>query len=202
MSRWRGAWKRIEFGEKYCLVIYERWGKKFEIVVDTEEAIKVKTGKGGSFEDAIVHPYVFTDLDKGILASTEDLRRMIFEVAVTKLEKKLGRELTREEKEKISEELERWDEDKLHEEAAKIVLEKGYIKLPESVRDRLLQEKIGEILRYLQKYAINPATQAPYPPAKLEEALKKVFAKGVKLDPLMSVRDLLPIIIRLSLIHI
>ena len=88
LSGWRGAWSKLEFGEKYTFVVYERWGKKFQVVVDTEEAIKYKKGQQTDWDSVIVHPYVFIDLNKGILASTEDLKRMIFEVAVDKLQKK------------------------------------------------------------------------------------------------------------------
>ncbi len=196
MSRWRGSWARVEFGEKYSFVVYERWGKKFQIVVDTEEAIKYKMGQEVSVDDVIVHPYVFTDINKGVLAPTEHLRRMIFEVAIDKISKKLDRELSEEEKKKIMDEIEDWDEEKIHSEAAKIVLEKGFLKLPESVRDRLIQQKMGKILRYIQKYAINPATNAPYPPAKLEEAFRKVISRGIKVDPFMDVEDLIPIVIK------
>jgi len=196
LSRWRGSWARVEFGEKYSFVVYERWGKKFQIVVDTEEAIKYKMGQEVSVDDVIVHPYVFTDINKGVLAPTEHLRRMIFEVAIDKISKKLDRELSEEEKKKIMDEIEDWDEEKIHSEAAKIVLEKGFLKLPESVRDRLIQQKMGKILRYIQKYAINPATNAPYPPAKLEEAFRKVISRGIKVDPFMDVEDLIPIVIK------
>jgi len=196
MSRWRGAWSRVEFGEKYSFVVYERWGKKFQIVVDTQEALKYKMGKEASVDDVLVHPYVFSDIHKGVLASTEDLRKMIYEVAIDKISKKLNRSLSEEEKKRILDEIEDWDDEKVHHEAAKIVLEKGYLKLPESVRDKLIEEKMQKILRYIQKYAINPATNAPYPPAKLEEAFRKVVSRGIKIDPLMDEKNLIPIIIR------
>ncbi|MEX0567929.1 MAG: hypothetical protein Q6363_002075, partial [Candidatus Njordarchaeota archaeon] len=196
MSRWRGTWSRVEFGEKYTFVVYERWGKRFQIVVDTNEAVKYKKGEKVDIDDVLVYPYVFYDVNKGVLANTEDLRKMVFEVAVDKVSKRLQRELKEEEKRKILDEIEDWDDEKVHNEASKVVLEKGFLKLPESVRDKLIEEKMGEMLRYIQKYAINPATNAPYPPAKLEEAFKKAIARGVKLDPLMEVRDLIPIIVR------
>ncbi len=196
MSRWRGAWGRLEFGEKYAQVVYERWGKRFEIVVDTQEAIKYKMGKNVDLDEVIVHPYVFSDINKGDLASVDDLKKMLYEVAVDKISKKLGRPLKEEEKKRILDEIEDWDDEKVHGEAAKVVLEKGYLKLPEAVRDKLIEEKASEILRYVQKYAINPATSAPYPPSKLEEAFRKVLAKGVKIDPLMDARALIPIVIK------
>ena len=177
-------------------MVYERWGKKFQIVVDTEEAIKYKMEEKKSMDDVIVHPYVFADINKGVLAPTTDLKKMIYEVAVDKISKKLGRILREDEKKKILEEIEDWSDEKIHSEAAKIVLEKGFLKLPESVRDRLIAEKMNKILRYVQKYAINPATGAPYPPAKLEEAFRKAISRGIKLDPLMDVEDLIPVIIR------
>jgi len=196
MSRWRGTWTRVEFGEKYAFVVYDRWGKKFQIVVDTEEAIKFKTGKDVAADEVIVHPYVFSDINKGTLASTDDLRKMVYEVAIDKVSKKLERELSEEEKKKIKDEIEDWSDEKIHAEAAKIVLEKGYLKLPKNVRDKLIEQKMGEILRYIQKYAINPATSAPYPPTKLEEAFKKALAKGINIDPLMDTREVIPIVIK------
>ncbi len=196
MSRWRGTWSRMDFGEKYSFVVYERWGKKFQIVVDTNEAIKYKMGQEVMIDDVIIHPYVFSDINKGELSPTEDLRKMLYEVAIDKLEKKLGRSLKDDEKKKIMDEIEDWDDEKVHHEAAKIILEKGFLKLPEQVRNRLIEEKMNKMLRYIQKYAINPATNAPYPPMKLAEAFKKALGKGVNIDPFMDIKDIIPIVIK------
>ncbi len=196
MSRWRGAWGRLDLGEKYTFVVYERWGEKFYVIVNTAEAIKYKKGENVDIDSAIEHPYVFSDINKGVLASAELLRKMIFEVAIDKIQKKLKRELTSEEKEKLKQEIEKWDNEKVHYEASKIVLEKGFLKIPESIRDKLIEEKMSEILRYLQKYAVNPATNAPYSPQQLEEAFNKIRAGGIKLDPLMDVKNLLPLVVK------
>ncbi|GEM_PF-5994148 len=196
MSRWRGAWGRLDLGEKYAFVVYERWGEKFYVIVNTAEAIKYKKGENVDIDSAIEHPYVFSDINKGVLASAELLRKMIFEVAIDKIQKKLKRELTSEEKEKLKQEIEKWDNEKVHYEASKIVLEKGFLKIPESIRDKLIEEKMSEILRYLQKYAVNPATNAPYSPQQLEEAFNKIRARGIKLDPLMDVKNLLPLVVK------
>jgi len=196
MSRWRGTWGRLELGEKYAFVVYERWGEKFYVIVNTEEAIKYKKGEEVDIDSVLEHPYVFSDINKGVLAPTELLRKMVFEVALDKIQKKLNRELTAEEKEKLKDEIDKWNDEKVHYEASKVVLEKGFLKLPESVRDRLIEQKMMEILRYLQKYAVNPATNAPYTPQQLEEAFTKIRARKVKLDPLMDVRNLLPIVVK------
>lgn len=122
---------------------------------------------------------------------------MLLEVAIERVQKKLQRELTEDEKKKLEEELSKWNDEKVHYEAAKIILEKGFVKIPEPIRDKLIEEKMSEILRYLQKYAVNPATNAPYPSQQLEDALKKVRAlKGVKLDPLLDIKELIPIVIK------
>ncbi|MCR8433047.1 MAG: hypothetical protein NDP13_02235 [Crenarchaeota archaeon] len=197
MSRWRGAWGRLDLGEKFTFVVYERWGEKFYVVVNTNDAIRYKKGESVDIDTVIEHPYVFSDVNKGILASTELLRKMLLEVAIEKAQKKLSRELTEDEKKKLEEELMRWNDEKIHHEAAKIVLEKGFVKIPEPIRDKLIEEKMSEILKYIQKYAVNPATNAPYLPQQLDEALKKVRAvKGVKLDPLLDIKELIPIVIK------
>jgi len=48
-------------------------GKHFEIEVDLDEALKIKTGKGGDIMRALEFPRIFTDMKKGNVAKEADL---------------------------------------------------------------------------------------------------------------------------------
>lgn len=48
-------------------------GKEFQISVDVDEALKIKSGKGGSVASALNSPEIYFDLKKGMRASANEL---------------------------------------------------------------------------------------------------------------------------------
>src|SRR3989338_4826820 len=58
--------------EEYFIGGKQRKGKHYEILVDLDEALKFKAGKG-SVQSALVTPAVFSDIKKGLHASKADL---------------------------------------------------------------------------------------------------------------------------------
>ncbi len=193
--------KKLDLG-KYTLVTYkDTRGERFEIIVDPWAAVRYKRGEKISPDEVIVIEEVFKDVQKGILASIQDLRQIVFEGALSKFQEKKGRGATKKEVEQIRRQVEELEEDELKKYATRWILEDGELKLPDEVRDKLLEEKINKIVNFLAKFAINPATNAPYPRSKISEAIKKIFA-GIKLgdkkihivvDPLAKdIRPILP----------
>ncbi|MHA1610403.1 MAG: SBDS family ribosome assembly factor [Candidatus Njordarchaeales archaeon] len=200
MSSFRGERKKLDLG-KYSLVVLEMGGKKFEIIVDPRAALKYYKQEAKP-DDAIIIYEVYYDAQKGTRASIEDLRKLVTKGAIEQLRERKG-ELSRDEIEKIRSEVEELDEDKIKELASKYILKKGVLKLPKELRDELLEKKKRRIISYIQKYAINPATNAPYPPSKITEALHQVLSgekiEGqrirIMLDPLKEIDEELPAII-------
>ncbi len=197
----RGERKKLDLGN-YSLVIMEAFGKKFEIIVEPRKVIDFYKGKANE-EEAIVLYEVFHDAQKGVKASIDDLRKLVLRAAKEKLEEKSGHVLSREEFEKIKREVEELEEENLKELATKYILRKGELKLPKELRDELLEKKEKQIIAYIQKYAINPATKAPYTPQKISDALKTLFSGQkigerkirIMLDPLKDIDEELPSII-------
>jgi len=194
--------KKVDLG-KYSIVILEFAGKKYEIIVDPRAALEYYKGNKSADEVIILYE-VYHDYQKGIRATSDEIKKIVLRAAIEKLKMKKGAPLSDEEIQKIREQVEELDEEKLKELASKYILEKGQLKLPKELRDELLDKLVKRIISYVQKYAINPATKAPYPPTKIEEALMQVIS-GVKsgeqrvrvvLDPLKSFEEQLPEVIR------
>ncbi len=197
----RGERKKLDLGN-YSLVVLEKFGKKFEIIVDPRKALDFHKGKAKE-SDAIILSDVFIDAQKGEKASIDDLKRIVTRAAIEEFEEKENRKLTKDELEKLKRNINELEEEELKEYAAKYILKKGELKLPKELRDELISKKEKQIVSYIQKYAINPSTKAPYTPQKIKEALGTLFS-GLKvgdkkirimLDPLREIDEELPIII-------
>jgi len=61
----------------------------------------------------------------------------------------------------------------------KIILEKGALQLTQAQRKRLLKDKIDEIINFIHIHCINPQTNKPHPPARIESAMDEA---GVQID--------------------
>lgn len=195
---WGGEKKKLDLG-KYTLITCEIKGKKFEVIVDPRRALEVKQGQTRP-EEALITFDVFIDAQKGTRATEEDLTNIILRGKINEMKEK-GQEIPRDFEKNLKEKLKEYDEEKLREEASKQIVKMGMLKLPKYLRDELIEKKEKQIISYLQKYAINPSTKAPYPPEVLKEALGKVFSgessgKGrIVIDPLKEVNEQLQQII-------
>ncbi|MCG3252623.1 MAG: ribosome assembly factor SBDS [Candidatus Heimdallarchaeota archaeon] len=65
------------------------------------------------------------------------------------------------------------------EEIVKIILEKGALQLTQAQRKKLLKDKIDEIINFIHVHCINPQTNKPHPPARIESAMDEA---GVNID--------------------
>lgn len=62
--------------DKAVIARYEKFGKKFEILVDPEKAVDLKSGKEIPLENILAVQEVFEDAKKGLRASKEDLKKV------------------------------------------------------------------------------------------------------------------------------
>ncbi|NHJ46732.1 MAG: ribosome assembly factor SBDS [Asgard group archaeon] len=67
------------------------------------------------------------------------------------------------------------DEEKIVE----IILQKGALQLTQKQRKRLLKDKIDDIINFIHVHCINPQTNKPHPPARIESAMDEA---GVNID--------------------
>jgi ribosome maturation protein SDO1 len=65
------------------------------------------------------------------------------------------------------------------EEIVKIILDKGALQLTQAQRKKLLKDKIDEIINFIHIHCINPQTNKPHPPARIESAMDEA---GVNID--------------------
>ena len=197
---WGGEKKKLDLG-KYSVMIYEYRGKKFEIIVDPRKVLDFRENRAEP-EEAVLTFDVFMDAQKGVRASEEDVKKIIVRCMIRELREK-GKEVDESTIREIEEKLEEYDENKLREIASIYILKYGTLKLPKYLRDELLEKKERQIVSYLQKYAINPSTKAPYPPEVLNDAIKKLLSgekvgdskARIIIDPLRDVEEQLPQII-------
>ncbi|MHA1917256.1 MAG: ribosome assembly factor SBDS [Candidatus Ranarchaeia archaeon] len=66
---------------------------------------------------------------------------------------------------------------------AKIILDKGELKLTTEQKRKMLDQKRKQIINYLSKNAINPQTSYPHPPDRLDRAMEEAKAP---IDPFRS----------------
>jgi len=81
-------------------------------------------------------------------------------------------------------------EDKLK--AAGIIINDGEVQLTQEYRDKMRELKIKQIVEFLARNCMDPRTQAPYTPQRIEQAIKQA---GAKIDD-RSVDDQIPGIIK------
>lgn len=65
------------------------------------------------------------------------------------------------------------------EEIVEIILTKGALQLTQAQRKRLLKDKEDEIIDFIHIHCVNPQTNKPHPPARIEAAMDEA---GVQID--------------------
>ncbi len=61
--------------DKAVIARYEKFGKKFEILVDPEKAIELKSGKNIPIDDVLAVREIYEDAKKGMRAGEEDIEK-------------------------------------------------------------------------------------------------------------------------------
>jgi ribosome maturation protein SDO1 len=62
--------------EKYVIAKYEFKGHRFEILVDPDKALELKSGKSISIDEVLISDIVYKDAKKGLKASPEAMREV------------------------------------------------------------------------------------------------------------------------------
>ncbi|MGC8610501.1 MAG: ribosome assembly factor SBDS [Thermoplasmata archaeon] len=78
-------------------------------------------------------------------------------------------------------------------EIAKIIITKGQVQLTTEQRRKMLEDKKKQIVAEIAKNAINPQTNTPHPPQRIEKAIEEA---KVHIDPFKSVQEQIPIVIK------
>ncbi len=76
---------------------------------------------------------------------------------------------------------------------AKQIILKGQVQLTTDQRRKMLEEKKRQIVAEIAKNAINPQTNAPHPPQRIERAMEEA---KVHIDPMKSVEEQIPIVLK------
>ncbi len=78
-------------------------------------------------------------------------------------------------------------------EVAKQIILKGQVQLTTEQRRKMLEEKKKQIVNEIAKNAINPQTNTPHPPQRIEKAIEEA---KVHIDPMKSVEEQVPIVLK------
>lgn len=78
-------------------------------------------------------------------------------------------------------------------EIAKTIIQKGQVQLTTDQRRKMLEDKKKQIVSEIAKNAINPQTNAPHPPQRIEKAIEEA---KVHIDPMKSVEEQIPIVLK------
>jgi len=69
---------------------------------------------------------------------------------------------------------------------AEIILREGVVQITAEQRRRLIRDKKRQIIEYISKNAIDPRTNLPHPPQRIELALEEA---GVTIDPFVDAKE-------------
>ncbi|MEM2802178.1 MAG: ribosome assembly factor SBDS, partial [Archaeoglobaceae archaeon] len=131
-------------------------------MVSLEKAVVARLRKGGSDFEILVDPYLARDLKEGKEVDFEDL------LAVDEIFKnaRKGERASNEELQKI------FGTTNVKEIAKTIIIE-GEVQITAEQRKEMLEAKKRQIITFISKNAIDPRTNAPHPPARIERALEE-----------------------------
>ncbi len=78
-------------------------------------------------------------------------------------------------------------------EIARTIISKGQVQLTTEQRRKMLEDKKKQIVSEIAKNAINPQTNTPHPPQRIEKAIEEA---KVHIDPFKSVQEQIPGVIK------
>ena len=151
-------------------------------MVKLEEAVIARLGCSGHKFEILVEPNLAMDLKHGANVDFSEL------LATDLVYKDVGKG------EKQSEHLleETFGTCDIKEIARRIIAD-GTVQLTTEQKRKLKEKKEREIIDYISKNAINPQTNAPHPPARIETAIKET---GLHVDAMKSVSEQVPVIVK------
>src|SRR3989338_8266772 len=126
----------------------ERFGEKFEVLVEPNLAMDLKKGKQVDFNELLATDIVYKSVSSGETQSPDSIKKA-FETNDIK-------------------------------EIVKKIITKGDVQLTSEQRKAFIAKKKKEIIEYISRNAINPQTDAPHTPQRLELAFEEL---GIHVDP-------------------
>ena len=78
-------------------------------------------------------------------------------------------------------------------EVAKAIIIKGQVQLTTDQRRKMLEDKKKQIVAEIAKNAINPQTNSPHPPQRIEKAIEEA---KVHIEPMKSVEEQIPVVLK------
>ncbi|MDH5363145.1 MAG: ribosome assembly factor SBDS [Aigarchaeota archaeon] len=140
--------------EGFSIARLTKGGENYEILVDPDNALKLKLGENISVRKVLLYDTIFRDSKKGTRASEEQLRKNF----------------------KTTDPLE----------IASIILKQGEIQVTSEQRRKLIEDKRRQIVDFISKNSIDPRTNAPHPPTRIENALEEI---DVSIDPFIDAKE-------------
>jgi len=134
--------------ESFTIARLSRGETTFEILVDPENALKLKLGEKVPLSKILVYEEVFKDWKKGVRASENELKKAFGVTDVRSVAEK--------------------------------ILAEGEVLITAEQRRRLIEEKKRQIIDFIARNAIDPRTNTPHPPQRIELAIEQV---GLSVDP-------------------
>jgi ribosome maturation protein SDO1 len=134
--------------ETYTVARLGKGDATYEILVDSELALRYKLGEKIPVSKMLAYEEVFKDWKKGIRASEADLKKYFGVTDVRAVAEK--------------------------------ILAEGEVLITAEQRRRLIEEKKRQIIDFIARNAIDPRTNTPHPPQRIELALEQV---GLSIEP-------------------
>ncbi|WP_290596875.1 MULTISPECIES: ribosome assembly factor SBDS [unclassified Archaeoglobus] len=131
-------------------------------MVSLDKAVIARLRKGGEEYEVLVDPYLARDLKEGKDVNFEELlaAEEIFKDA------KKGERASSEELRKT------FGTDDIYDVAKRIILE-GEVQVTAEQRKEMLEAKRKQIITFISRNTIDPRTNAPHPPSRIERALEE-----------------------------
>lgn len=128
--------------------------EKFEVVVHPDLALSFKAGNPIDIREVLFSEKIFSDAQKGMLASEKEMQAKFDTSDVL--------------------------------EVAKIIISKGEIQLTSEYREKLREEKRKRIINIIHRNSIDPRTNLPHPPQRIENAFLEA---KIKIDEFKKAED-------------
>jgi len=147
--------------EEAVIAHLDSHGKRFEILVDPDLALRVRRGEEVDMSNVLAVETIFKDARKGDKASEESLKETFG----------------------YSDPLE----------VAKVIIKKGEIQLTTEQRRKMLEDKRKQIVNIIARNSINPQTNTPHPPKRIEKAMEEA---KVRVDLWKTAEEQVPNVIK------
>ncbi len=116
-------------------------GKRFEILVDLDKALKIKKGETANLIDALETDTIFSDIKKGLRAGESDLKESFGTADRSVIIEK--------------------------------IIKSGEVLLPADYKSNERENILKQVVDFLSKNALDPVTNRPHTPVRIEQALKQ-----------------------------